>query len=186
VAEEQGCGYRSSSSSKPVKRIASLVYLLPISGRHTVKALSKGPFFSERLLHILESWPASSAVAPTKPSTWAISVPAIMPKPKYLIVSVPSSITPSGHKDDALGSIQKAVNSSYGNVSQFNVPEFKIGTLDALIQQSEELGKLEGLCNSVVAKVGDTLRNILDGDEDKIQMHKSVNDSKDAHATGLL
>ncbi len=100
-----------------------------------------------------------------------------MSKPKYLVVSVPSSITPSGHKDDALGSIQKAVNPSYGDVSSFNVPEFKIGTLDALIQQSEDLGKLEGLCNGVVSKVGDTLKNILDGDEDKIQMHKSVNDS---------
>ena len=101
-----------------------------------------------------------------------------MSKPKYLVVSVPSSITPSGHKDDALGSIQKAVNPSYGDVSSFNVPEFKIGTLDALIQQSEDLSKLEGLCNVVVSKVGDTLKNILDGDEDKLQMHKSVNDSK--------
>ena len=101
-----------------------------------------------------------------------------MSKPKYLVVSVPSSITPSGHKDDALGAIQKAVNSSYGDVSSFNIPEFKVGTLDALIQQPEELGKLEALCNGVVAKVGDTLKNILDGDEDKIHMHKSVNDSK--------
>ena len=103
-----------------------------------------------------------------------------MSKPKYLVLAVPSSITPSGHRDDALGSIQKAVNPSYGDVSSFNVPEFKIGTLDALIQQSEELGKLEGLCNGVVSKVGDTLKNILDGDEDKIQMHKSVNDSMHA------
>jgi V-type H+-transporting ATPase subunit C len=101
-----------------------------------------------------------------------------MPKATYLVVSVPSSITPSGHKDDALGAIQKAVNSSYGEVSSFSVPEFKIGTLDALIQQSEDLGKLEGLCNAVVSKVGDTLKNILDGEEEKIQMHKSVNDSK--------
>jgi V-type H+-transporting ATPase subunit C len=101
-----------------------------------------------------------------------------MPKTTYLVVSVPSSITPSGHKDDALGAIQKAVNSSYGDVSSFSVPEFKIGTLDALIQQSEDLGKLEGLCNAVVGKVADTLKNILDGDEEKIQMHKSVNDSK--------
>ena len=100
-----------------------------------------------------------------------------MPKPKYLVVSVPSSITPSGHKDDALGLIQNAIGISNGDVSPFTVPEFKVGTLDALIQQSEELGKLENLCNGVVAKVGDTLKNILDGDEDKIAMHKSVNDS---------
>lgn len=96
---------------------------------------------------------------------------------KYLAVSVPSSIAPSGHKEDAFESIQKTVNSSNGEVLPFHVPEFKVGTLDGLLQQSEELAKLEGLCNSVVSKVGDTLRNILDGDEEKIAMHKNVNDS---------
>jgi V-type H+-transporting ATPase subunit C len=95
----------------------------------------------------------------------------------YLFVSVPSSITPSGHKDDAIRSLQKAVNESYGTVLPLSIPEFKIGTLDALIQQSEELAKLEGMCEGVVSKVGDTLKNILDGDEEKMAQHKSVNDS---------
>lgn len=98
-------------------------------------------------------------------------------KAKYLFVALPSSITPSGHKDDAVGSIQRAVKTENGQVSPFSVPDFKVGTLDGLIQQSEELGKIEGLCKSVVAKVGDTLRNVLDGDEEKIVMHKNVNDS---------
>ena len=96
---------------------------------------------------------------------------------KYLAVSVPSSITPSGHKDDAFASLQKAVNPTNGDVLSFNLPDFKVGTLDALLQQTEELAKLEGLCNAVVGKVGDTLKNILDGDEDKMAQHKSVNDS---------
>lgn len=96
---------------------------------------------------------------------------------KYLIVSVPTSVSPSGHKDDVLSALQKAVNTSYGEVQSFNTPEFKVGTLDALIQQSEDLGKLQGLCNNVISKVGDTLSNILEGDQEKIQMHKSVNDS---------
>lgn len=99
------------------------------------------------------------------------------PATKYIFVAVPSSVVPSGHKDDAIASIQKAVNTSNGTVSQFPIPDFKIGTLDALIQQSEELSKLEGLCKSVVAKVADTLKNVLDGDEEKIAMHKTVNDS---------
>ena len=96
---------------------------------------------------------------------------------KYLFISVPSTITPSGHKDDAIQSLQKAVNESYGTVLPFPIPEFKIGTLDALIQQSEELARLEGMCQGVVSKVGDTLKNILDGDEEKMAQHKSVNDS---------
>jgi V-type H+-transporting ATPase subunit C len=95
----------------------------------------------------------------------------------YLFVSVPSSITPSGHKDDAIQALQKAVNESYGTVIPLSIPEFKIGTLDALIQQSEELEKLDGMCQGVVSKVGDTLKNILDGDEEKMAQHKSVDDS---------
>lgn len=100
-----------------------------------------------------------------------------MPNAKYLFVALPSSITPSGHKDDAIGSIQRAVKSDNGLASSLSIPNFSVGTLDGLIQHSEELGKIEGLCKSVVAKVGDTLRNILDGDEQKIVMHKNVNDS---------
>ncbi|EXJ71485.1 V-type H+-transporting ATPase subunit C [Cladophialophora psammophila CBS 110553] len=95
---------------------------------------------------------------------------------KYLFVSVPASITPSGHKDDAIASVEKAANPSNGDVLPFSIPEFKIGTLDALLQQSDELAKLAALCHGVVGKVGDTLKNILDGDEEKIAMHKNVND----------
>jgi V-type H+-transporting ATPase subunit C len=96
---------------------------------------------------------------------------------KYLFVSVPASVTPSGHKDDAIQALQKAASKDYATVSPFPVPEFKIGTLDALIQQSEELAKLSGTCESVVSKVGDSLRNILEGDEGKIAQQKTVNDS---------
>lgn len=103
---------------------------------------------------------------------------------KYLAVSVPTSITPSGHKDDAFAFLQKTVGSSNGDVLGFNIPDFKVGTLDALLQQTEELAKLEGLSNVVVGKVGDTLKNILDGDEEKIAQHKSVNDSMFAKPCG--
>lgn len=100
-----------------------------------------------------------------------------MSKSSYLLVSVPSSITPSGHKDDALGAIQKAANPSNGDVQPFSVPEFKIGTLESCLQQSDELAKLENVCNGVVNKVADTLKNVLEGDEDKAAAHKNVNDS---------
>lgn len=96
---------------------------------------------------------------------------------KYLFVALPSSITPSGHRDDAINSIQSAVTTNLGTASPFNVPALNVGTLDALIQQSEELGKLEGQCKGVVAKVSDALKNVLDGDDEKIAMHKNVSDS---------
>jgi V-type H+-transporting ATPase subunit C len=105
-----------------------------------------------------------------------------MPKAKYLLTSFPSSITPSGHRDDALGAIQSAVNPSNGSVEPFTIPEFKIGTLDTCLSQSDELARLENICNGVVSKVADTLKNVLEGDEEKAATHKSVNDSRSPFA----
>jgi V-type H+-transporting ATPase subunit C len=85
---------------------------------------------------------------------------------KYSLVSVPG---------DDLGSIKAAVADS-GTVLPFNIPQFKIGTLDALVQQADDLGKLGTACENLVAKVGDSLRSLLD-DEEKIDQQKVVNDS---------
>ncbi|KAL1985165.1 hypothetical protein VTN96DRAFT_8187 [Rasamsonia emersonii] len=95
---------------------------------------------------------------------------------KYLFLSLPTSITPSHHRDDALDAITATVSPENGTVSSFPIPEFKIGTLDALVQQAEELGKLESMCQSVVGKVGDALKGILEGDEAQIEKMKTVND----------
>ncbi|XRM41390.1 Vacuolar ATP synthase subunit C [Aspergillus tubingensis] len=95
---------------------------------------------------------------------------------KYLLVSFPTSITPSHHRDDALDAISATVSSENGSVAPFPIPEFKIGTLDALVQQADELAKLEAGCQGVVAKVGDALKNILEGDEAQIDKMKTVND----------
>ena len=106
-----------------------------------------------------------------------------MSKQTYLLVSLPSTVTPSGHRDDALGSIQKAASPSNGEVLPLSIPDFKIGTLEACLSQSDELAKLEGTCKAVVAKVSDTLKNILDGDEEKAGTHKNVNDSMQKPST---
>ncbi|KAL4893999.1 hypothetical protein BDV59DRAFT_19823 [Aspergillus ambiguus] len=95
---------------------------------------------------------------------------------KYLLVSLPTSITPSHHRDDALDAVSATVSADNGSVAPFPIPEFKIGTLDALVQQADELAKLEAGCQGVVAKVGDALKNILDGDETQIEKMKTVND----------
>lgn len=96
---------------------------------------------------------------------------------KYMLVSLPTSITPSSDKEEALGALRSTVASENITVLPFKIPEFKIGTLDALVQQADDLAKLEGNCEAVVAKVGDTLRSLLEGDEDKIAQQKTVNDS---------
>ncbi|KAJ5777302.1 hypothetical protein N7520_000548 [Penicillium odoratum] len=100
-----------------------------------------------------------------------------MSKPgKYLLLSLPTSIVPSHHKDDALEAISKTVSPDNGSAASFPIPEFKIGTLDGLVQQADELAKLESQCEGVVAKVGDALKNILEGDEAQIERMKVVND----------
>ncbi|PLB37468.1 H(+)-transporting V1 sector ATPase subunit C [Aspergillus candidus] len=95
---------------------------------------------------------------------------------KYLLVSLPTSITPSHHRDDALDAVSATVGSDNGSVAPFPIPEFKIGTLDALVQQADELAKLEAGCQAVVTKVSDALKNILDGDAAQIERAKVVND----------
>lgn len=68
-----------------------------------------------------------------------------------------------------------------GTVQQFKVPDFKIGSVDTLIQQADDLAKLDGVCQGVVSKIGDVLRNLLEGDDEKISQQKTVNDSMCLH-----
>ncbi|MCJ1434035.1 Vacuolar ATP synthase subunit C [Xylographa pallens] len=95
---------------------------------------------------------------------------------KYLLVSLPTSISPSNDHDEALTALRSGVTTDFGTVTPFPIPEFKIGTLDALVQQADELAKLETSCEAVVAKVGDSLKAILEGDESKISQQKTIND----------
>ncbi len=97
---------------------------------------------------------------------------------RFLLISLPASISPSNGHDEALTALRSAVTTDYGTVFPFSIPEFKIGTLDALVQQADELAKLEAGCEAVVGKVGDSLRTILEGDEGKIAQQKTVNDSQ--------
>lgn len=101
---------------------------------------------------------------------------------KYALVSLPLGIFDSSDKEDAIASLSATISPDNGNVRPFNIPDFKIGTLDALVQQADDLAKLESTCEAVVTKVADSLKSILDGDEDKITQQKMVNDSEIARA----
>ncbi|KAL9127486.1 MAG: hypothetical protein Q9217_003642 [Psora testacea] len=96
--------------------------------------------------------------------------------PRYLLVSLPTSISPTNDHDEALTALRSAISTDYGTVFPFNIPEFKIGSLDALVQHADDLAKLEVGCEGVVGKVGDALKAILEGDEEKISQQKTAND----------
>ncbi|KAK8196556.1 Vacuolar ATP synthase subunit C [Zalaria obscura] len=95
---------------------------------------------------------------------------------KFFLVSLPTSISPSNDRDEALTALRSSVTSDCGTTYPFNIPSFKIGTLDNLVQQADDLAKLDTACEGVVNKVGDSLRSILEGDEEKIAQQKNVND----------
>lgn len=97
---------------------------------------------------------------------------------KYAVVSLPIGAFDTNDKDDAVSALKSNVSSDNGTVFPFKVPDFKIGTLDALVQQADDLAKLESTAEAVVAKVADSLRTILNGDEDRLASYKMVNDSQ--------
>ncbi|KAK5114926.1 hypothetical protein LTR62_002085 [Meristemomyces frigidus] len=99
-----------------------------------------------------------------------------MPSQTYFLVSLPNSISPSGNKDDALTALRSAVQTDNGTTFPFAIPNLKVGTLDALVQQADDLSKLENGCRGVVEKIQDSLRGLLEGDEEKLQEQKVVND----------
>ena len=45
------------------------------------------------------------------------------------------------------------------------------------MQQADDLAKLNGACEGVVNKVGESLKTLLDGDEDKVEQQKTISDS---------
>ena len=98
--------------------------------------------------------------------------------PLYLLISLPTGISSTSDQEEAFGALRAGVSTDNGAVTPFHIPEFKIGTLEALVKHAEELDKLESTCSAVAGKVGDSLKSILDGDEEKVSQQKMVNDSK--------
>lgn len=104
-----------------------------------------------------------------------------MPPQTFFLVSLPNSISESGQRDEALTTLRSAVNADQSNTFPFAIPDFKIGTLDALVQQADDLAKLETGCRAVVDKISDSLRSLLEGDEEKLAEQKVVNDKPVDH-----
>jgi V-type H+-transporting ATPase subunit C len=101
-----------------------------------------------------------------------------MSKPsRWLLISLPTSISRSGDKDEALQALRAAVTTDLGTTYPFSIPTFKIGTLDALVQQADDLSKLSAVAEGVVGKIGESLAAILDHDQSKIEQQKTIDDS---------
>ncbi|KAI7854076.1 hypothetical protein BDC45DRAFT_535948 [Circinella umbellata] len=78
---------------------------------------------------------------------------------KYLFVSVPAL----GNKQNTFLNIRGKL-SEYALTYAFNVPEFKIGTLDALVLLSDDLTKYDTAFEQSVNKLADILANLIKSD----------------------
>ncbi|KAF3939501.1 hypothetical protein ABW19_dt0207304 [Dactylella cylindrospora] len=94
----------------------------------------------------------------------------------YLLLSLPTSIVNSGHKDDAFDAIATHGSSSDTRLLPFNIPDFKIGTLDTLVLTADELAKLDAAAEAALTKANDVLKSIFDGNETRVAENKLVND----------
>ncbi|KAF8499175.1 hypothetical protein F5888DRAFT_151309 [Russula emetica] len=93
------------------------------------------------------------------------------------IISVPQDGDSEGLLEE-LGSkfSQQSKAFTPNNIGQLPIPSFKMGTLDSLIALSEELPKHDANFTSVLAKIVETLRNLLNNDPSKLAQHISIND----------
>lgn len=72
------------------------------------------------------------------------------PIAKYLVLSLPTSAS-------AHSWLEQSLNGGSCPVSSFKVPDFQVGTLDSLVQESEELSKLDQQLSGSISKVVDIL-----------------------------
>ncbi|KAI9304532.1 hypothetical protein BJ944DRAFT_202551 [Cunninghamella echinulata] len=90
---------------------------------------------------------------------------------KYSFVSVPAL----GNKQNTLLNI-KAKLGEYAETNAFPIPEFKIGTLDALVLLSDDLNKYDVVFEQSVNKIADIVRNFSSDSQGNLEQLLVVNE----------
>ncbi|XP_075270958.1 V-type proton ATPase subunit C 2 isoform X2 [Opisthocomus hoazin] len=65
--------------------------------------------------------------------------------------------------------------SNLSSNSKFHIPDLKVGTLDALVGLSDELGKLDSFAESVIKKVAQYIGEVMEDSKDKVQENLLAN-----------
>ena len=86
---------------------------------------------------------------------------------KHLLVAFPSSVTRDQSVGAAFDALRDVVTSSDTSttVHEFPLPSFKIGSLDALVQQADDLAKLDTSVEGAVRKAADVIAQLVPGQE---------------------
>ncbi|KAJ1018031.1 hypothetical protein NDA16_004900 [Ustilago loliicola] len=100
---------------------------------------------------------------PSDLAYWLISVPLEDGDPHRMFSELGSKLLSDG-------------GSASSDFGQLSFPPLKTGTLESLISLSEDLSKLDTLYTSIVSKIIDTLRALLNNDEAALAQHVLVNE----------
>ncbi|NXP52762.1 VATC2 ATPase, partial [Heliornis fulica] len=65
--------------------------------------------------------------------------------------------------------------SNLSSNSKFHIPDLKVGTLDALVGLSDELGKLDSLAESIIKKIAQYIGEVMEDSKDKVQENLLAN-----------
>ncbi|KAJ3248103.1 Vacuolar ATP synthase subunit C [Chytriomyces hyalinus] len=93
----------------------------------------------------------------------------------YWVLSAP----PNPTKQDTVAKLREKIASKSADLAEvlpFNLPDFKVGTLDTLVVLSDDLVKSDATFESVAVKIGDNLRALLNNDVDQWRNNLSVSD----------
>lgn len=93
----------------------------------------------------------------------------------YLLLSLPESC---GSKDSISSWLETNVNGGKVQLFELEYPNFKIGTLDSLVLQSEELSKLDNQLHQSIGKVLETISSLTHSN--------STNSNVNSNITNLL
>lgn len=96
---------------------------------------------------------------------------------RYMLISLPTNISLSNDREEALNALRSTIPQDVGTTYPFSVPTFKIGALDALINQADDLSKLCNDCENVVGKVGEALTALFEGDTERARSERNIDNS---------
>jgi len=89
---------------------------------------------------------------------------------EFWLISAPGEKTPQ-QAWEACKSKTDGLSLNY----KFNLPELKVGTLDTLVGLSDDLGKLDALCESIARKIAGYFSEVLEEKQDKVLENLQVN-----------
>ncbi|KTW26981.1 hypothetical protein T552_02472 [Pneumocystis carinii B80] len=92
----------------------------------------------------------------------------------YWLVSIPEKSDQKRAVLEDFTNHLSCAGNNYANVFKFIIPQLKIGDLDSLICQSEDLSRLDDQAKDCILKIHEILRIVLDNELEKCMQHLTV------------